>query len=187
MPGWCRSSLKHRWACKPKFGPAAAPRPLAVEPSNNFVLHQAHIIRSKGAGVAACTSTNAVAALTSSSVLQVQHQQNLQRLAQQQADGNASVSSAVLEVLLRQWGRLMQERIHAAQMLLPDVPLVAAARTPDELDSMQTGGEVAGINSAACACAAPLQPSSSATACAVQVLLRAAQLGIRLVTGSHPL
>jgi hypothetical protein len=82
-------------------------------------------------------SLNLVSAVTSSSVLQAQHEQQLQQRSTRTGPAHAR---AVLDVLLQHWHTLMQERLLAAQMLLPDIPLVCAARTDEELASQHLGG-----------------------------------------------
>jgi hypothetical protein len=57
-------------------------------------------------------------------------QQDLQ-LANLAAPSASSV--AVLTQAQRKWQALMLERLNAAQMLMPDVPLVAAPRSHQEL------------------------------------------------------
>lgn len=95
-------------------------------------LAQERIIQGRGAVTASHTTTcdsKLVAALTSSSVLKVQRQQ-----ATLQQATRAPHAGAVLDVLLQHWQKLMQERLHAAQMLLPDIPLASAPRSQLEVD-----------------------------------------------------
>lgn len=75
--------------------------------------------------------------MTTGSVLQVQHQQR--RMASSAGDA-ATRASAVLQVVLQQWGTLLQERLHAIQMMLPDIPLAGPAQSQEQIDSMQAAG-----------------------------------------------
>jgi hypothetical protein len=47
----------------------------------------------------------------------------------------------VLTAAQQRWQTLALERLHAAQMFLPDVPLAAAPRTAHELDNLRHQGE----------------------------------------------
>lgn len=109
-----------------------------------FMLHaQARIVATRGSQ--GCSSEgvdlhtrNLVAGLTDSSVLRTQ-----QKAAQQhQQPNHAPHAAAVLEVVVQHWQRLMQGRLDAAQMLLPDVPLVSAARTAEQQQVLQATGGV---------------------------------------------
>lgn len=82
-------------------------------------------------------SLNLVSAVTSNSVLQAQHEQQLKQRSRHKGLPHAG---AVLDVLLQQWHSLMQERLLAAQMLLPDIPLVCAPSTDSKLASLHSGG-----------------------------------------------
>lgn len=52
----------------------------------------------------------------------------------------SSHGAAVLGVVVQHWQQLMQERLNAAQMLLPDIPLVSEARTPQQVEELQATG-----------------------------------------------
>lgn len=56
----------------------------------------------------------------------------------QQIDGSAA--AAVLSAAQQRWQALVLERLHAAQMFLPDVPLAAPPRTAQELESLRRQG-----------------------------------------------
>jgi hypothetical protein len=58
----------------------------------------------------------------------------------QQIDGSAA--AAVLSAAQQRWQALVLERLHAAQMFLPDVPLAAVPRTAQELGNLRRQGEV---------------------------------------------
>jgi len=94
------------------------------------MLVQECIIRGRGhADPATVRGSGLLGSLTSSSVLHVQRQQN--------SAGNAMAPNIVLEAVQQEWQKLMQERLHAAQLLLPDIPLVAAPRSLNELSSLE--------------------------------------------------
>lgn len=52
----------------------------------------------------------------------------------------SSHGAAVLGVVVQHWQQLMQERLNAAQMLLPDIPLVSEASTPQQVEELQATG-----------------------------------------------
>lgn len=79
-----------------------------------------------------------VSAVTSSSVACVQQEQQLQRHSGRAGSEHAV---AVLEVVQQHWQALMQERIVAAQMLLPDIPLVSAPRSTSEMEELHAAGD----------------------------------------------
>lgn len=56
-----------------------------------------------------------------------------------QVDGSAA--AAVLNAVQQRWQTLVLERLHAAQMFLPDVPLASVPRTAQELDNLRRQGE----------------------------------------------
>jgi hypothetical protein len=55
-----------------------------------------------------------------------------------QIDGSAA--AAVLAAAQQRWQTLVLERLHAAQMFLPDVPLAAVPRTAQELYTLRRQG-----------------------------------------------
>jgi hypothetical protein len=89
----------------------------------------------QGARSSATQDSDLVSAVASSNVLRVQKDHT----------PNHSTSSehaaSVLEVVLQHLASLMQERLLAAQMLLPDVPLVSATRTEQELEHESAAGK----------------------------------------------
>eukprot|EP00877_Chromochloris_zofingiensis_P003595 jgi/Chrzof1/13236/Cz07g25210.t1 len=70
--------------------------------------------------------------------------------AQQQQPGNngtdQDIAASVLAAAQRRWQRLLLERLHAAQMLLPTIPLASAPRSAEALASMRD--EVADLEDA---------------------------------------
>lgn len=94
------------------------------------MLVQEGIIRGRGhADPATVRGSGLLGSLTSSSVLHVHRQQS--------SAGNAMAPNIVLEAVQQEWQKLMHQRLHAAQLMLPDIPLVAAPRPLDELSSLQ--------------------------------------------------
>jgi hypothetical protein len=72
-----------------------------------------------------------VSALASTNVLGVQRDHKMHN---RNHGTGTEHATAVLEVVLQHMTSLMQERLLAAQMLLPDIPLVSATRSQQELE-----------------------------------------------------
>lgn len=99
----------------------------------------------KGNSSSTVQCSQLVSAVTSSSVMHAQQKQQMQ--------GRSGHAIAVLKVVQQHWQTLMQERIVAAQMLLPDIPLVSEPRSLSEMEELHATGDAHNTENPTCQCA----------------------------------
>lgn len=105
----------------------------------------------QGARSSAVQDSDLVSAVASSNVLRVQRDHKLHK--HDHCTGSEH-ATAVLEVVLQHMASLMQERLLAAQMLLPDIPLVSAVRTEQQLEHASAAGKKSKVKLSFCVASA---------------------------------